>query len=477
MSYTGRAPLRLLWLLLVLLIGASGCASQGAHRGDAVAVERLDVESSAGTGVVGTSPDPSTARPPDWRGRETQTVPDEQTPGGGQILFDDPSSVPVLFSRDPDLMRAEVASECLSAASLKPRDSLGSLVASLYLSVIDPGEATEALIQGDCAPLDQIVREMTAKGGTEVAPAVVARARALSPPSARRMIETAAAEGLARHAAARGLDVGPTRGTRSAAMAYHPSGGHGVRVERSTGQDEQLYRQAVPGYGIYTFVLVGGGLERIAEADRARHRELFRLIETYSGVGSRETSDPSPSAHVFLIPVDAELGEVTLFNQIAADLSDRMRQAVINELHLRGQQTLAGRLQRAPGPFLIAGLQPRLMPRGMDTPVLVVDLSTIGLEHLYNVVDAFDRTVQTEAGHGPDSLASIHERLQGILPDPSADPGVADATPPSAWVFMLGEPVDGRATVSDPATRDRLTQAATGIKPLFESLTDRQWGA
>jgi hypothetical protein len=306
------------------------------------------------------------------------------------VLFDDPNAGPILFSQDLDLMRAEVASECLAARGSKSRDILGSLVINLYLSVVDPAEATESLIRGDCASSPDIVREMVAKGGEEVMTPVVERARALSPADARRKIDAAASEGLARYAAARGFDVGPTRGTRGHAMAYYPSAGLAMRLERSSGQDDHLYRRAVSGYGIYTFVLIGGRLEGLPETDRARHRELFRLVETYTGGGGQDDVNPRPDAHVFLIPIDPELGEAPLFSQISADLSDRMRLKLINDLRLRGQAALADRFELGPGPFLIAGLEPNLIPAGLDAPRLMADLSGVGVEHLYDVVDAFD---------------------------------------------------------------------------------------
>jgi hypothetical protein len=392
------------------------------------------------------APDP--VRPPPWHSGEVAPATPQRPPSSGSIvLFDDPNAGPILFSQDLELMRAEVASECLAARTSKSRDILGSLVINLYLSVVDPAEATDALIRGDCAPSPDIVREMVAKGGEEVMTPVVERARALSPADARRKIDAAASEGLARYAAARGFDVGPTRGTRGHAMAYYPSAGLGMRLERSSGQDDHLYRRAVSGYGIYTFVLIGGRLERLPETDRARHRELFRLVETYTGVGGQDEVNPRPDAHVFLIPIDPELGEAPLFSQISADLSDRMRLKLINDLRLRGQAVLAERLERSPGPFLIAGLEPNLIPAGLDAPRLMADLSGVGVEHLYDVVDAFDHVIPSDLNGESAGLLAIRDRLSGLLPAGAADPETA-ATAADVWLFMLEATRDAGAAVA-----------------------------
>jgi hypothetical protein len=303
--------------------------------------------------------------------------------------------------------------------SISTRDGLDALVASLYSSVIDPAEGTEALILGNCAPTADIVREMVAKGGEQVLAPVAERARALSAPRARRAIETAAAAGLTRHLELNGSGSAPTRLARDYAMAYFPSAGSAVRIETSSGVD-RLYRGAVPGFGVYTFVMVGPDVERLAPTDQARHRELFRLVETYAAVGDDADAAPRPDAHVFLIPVDAELGGMPLFNQVAADLSDRMRGQLIEDLRGRGEAGLAARLQKGSGPFLVAGLEPDLLPGGLGAYRLVADLSGLGIEHLYAVVDAFDRGIAPELGGRPESLAAIRDRLQDVRAPQSA---------------------------------------------------------
>ncbi|MFB1489409.1 MULTISPECIES: hypothetical protein [unclassified Thiocapsa] len=364
-------------------------------------------------------------------------LPVETRPSEG-VLFNDPGAPPVLFSQDPEILRAEVAAECLSARSMSitTRDGLDALVASLYSSVIDPAEGTEALILGNCAPTADIVREMVAKGGEQVLAPVVERARALSAPQARREIETSAADGLTRRLELNGLGSAPTRLARDHAMAYFPSAGSAVRIETPSRLD-RLYRRAVPGFGVYTFVMVGPNVERLAEADQARHRELFRLIETYAAVGGDAEAAPRPDAHVFLIPVDAELGGMPLFNQVAADLSDGMRMKLVADLRERGDAGLAVRLQKGSGPFLVAGLEPDLLPGGAGAYRLVADLSGLGIEHLYAVVDAFDRGIGPELGGRPESLAAIRDRLRDVWARQSGDAETV-ATTESVWFFMLG---------------------------------------
>lgn len=396
------------------------------------------------------------AEPPRWQGID-ETLADDARPstlhsadalaGAARpaegILFNDPGAPPVLFSQDPEILRAEVAAECLSARSMSisTRDGLDALVASLYSSVIDPAEGTEALILGNCAPSADIVREMVAKGGEQVQGSIAERALALSAPQARRVIETAAADGLTRHRELSGSGSGPTRLARDHAMAYFPSAGSAVRIESSSGLD-RLYRRAVSGFGVYTFVMVGPNVERLAQTDQARHQELFRLVETYAAVGG--DAAPRPDAHVFLIPVDAELGGMPLFNQVAADLSDRMRKQLIAELRGRGEAGLAARLQKGAGPFLVAALEPDLLPGRVGTYRLVADLSGLGIERLYTVVDAFDRDIGPELAGRPESLAAIRDRLRDVRAPQSSNAGTV-ATSESVWLFLLGDPGESGA--------------------------------
>lgn len=388
------------------------------------------------------------------------TDPVDAPPGSGQVLFADPEAPPVLFSQDPELLRAEVASECLSASTMNARNPLGDLVTALYLSMVDPGEGTDALIQGKCASVEEIVRTMVTTGGEQALPAVVKRAREASPPGARRKIDIAAATGLARQAELNGDSSGPTRLARDYAMAYFPSAGPVVRVDAEA-RPEPLYRGATPDYGLYTFVMVGPGFEGLAPVEQARSRELFRLVEMYGGdKGDPNAPQVPQQTHVFLIPVDAELGQSSLFNQVAANLSDRMRVDLIKDLRAQGQSDLAGRLEKGSGPFLISGVEPTLVPEGQTSFRLLADLSGIGIEHLYDVVDAFDRQLSPQVAGRPESLTEIRDRLNDI---PQSGAGGAGRS----WVFLLG---GGR----DPGASAPARPSVIGVAALLQN---RQPGA
>lgn len=442
--------------VLGLAVSLAGCAGTRPNLSVGTASERVPPVARA-------------AEPPRWQGID-ETVADDARPstllsadalaGAARpaegILFNDPGAPPVLFSQDPEILRAEVAAECLSARSMSisARDGLDALVASLYSSVIDPAEGTEALILGNCAPPVDIVREMVAKGGEQVQGSIAERALALSAPPARRAIETAAADGLTRHRELSGSGSGPTRLARDHAMAYFPSAGSAVRIESSSGLD-RLYRRAVSGFGVYTFVMVGPNVERFAQTDQARHQELFRLVETYAAVGGDAEAGPRPDAHVFLIPVDAELGGMPLFNQVAADLSDRMRRQLIEELRGQGEAGLATRLQNGAGPFLVAALEPNLLPGRVGAFRLVADLSGLGIEHLYTVVDAFDRDIGPELAGRPESLAAIRDRLRDVRAPQSSNAGTMAASE-SVWLFLLGDPGESGAESGAGAAIGRL---------------------
>lgn len=426
------------WLLAGPTACIGGCA--GVPPGEAV------------SGPEAVHATPESARPPRWQSVERSPAAARRASGG--VLFDDPQAAPVPFSQDPDLLRAEVAAECLAARALGQPDPLARVVSSLHLSEVDPGEGTEALIRGECGPVAEVVRAMVATGGEIVMQPVVERARLLSPPAATGTIEAAAADGLKRHVAAAGPGTAPSRATARPAMAYYPSAGQGVRIDTADALD-RLYRQAVPGYGIYTFVLVGPGLGRPGDADLARHRELFRLVETYAAVGDAAAGDPQPHVHTFVIPVDAERAEESLFGQVAADLSDQMRARLVGDLRLQGRSTLADRLENGAGPFLVAGFEPDLLPGRLDAARLVADLSGIGVEHLYPIVDAFDRSVPSQLSGRAESLLAVRDRLEAVVPARAGDQESAAAAM-AQWVFMLGtggEPgaaVAGRRRASAP---------------------------
>jgi hypothetical protein len=398
-----------------------------------------------------------TVEPPQVRSRDA--VPAPADPGASEVLFNDPGAPPVFFSQDPELLRAEVSAECRSNRPGPSADMIPALVNDLYLSVVDPAEAAEALIRGDCAPVPVIVRELVLRGGQRSIEPVVGRAIALSPPNQRAAIEAAAVDGLARHSELIGLGAGPTRRAREVAMAYYPSAGPPARAESAT-TSGPLYRAATPGYGIYSFVLVGGSVETLADADRARHRELFRLIETYAAVGGEVGEAPHRDAHVFLVPVDEELAGAPLFNQVSSDLSDRMRLRLIEVLRGRGLTALAARLESGTGPFLVAGLEPDLLSGGAGSPRLIADLSALGVEHIYAVVDGFDREVSSDLVGRPESIAALYDRLVTLLP--AGQTQVFGSIPlPQDWLFIVQE-------TSEPGTqlaRDVPSTSVAGSQP------------
>ncbi|MBK1644942.1 hypothetical protein CKO25_09820 [Thiocapsa imhoffii] len=409
------------------------------------------------------------ARPPSWQPESDATAPRTRRPqssANGPILFDDPSTSPVLFSQDPELLRAEVAAECRSAQAMRIQDALPRIATALYLSVIDPATGTEALILGNCGTAEAIVREMVAKGGEPALRPVVERALALSAPRARGAIETAGADGLARSAELAGLGDGPTRRTRHEAMAYFPSIGSASRVT-SAQAPASLYRSAQAGYGVYTFVLVGPGFERLPEADQLRHRELFRLIETYAGADEEAGIAPQPEAHVFLIPVDAELAGQPLFNQVAAGLSDRMRRQLIAELSDRGETEVAGGLETGAGPFLVTTLAPSLFASEAHSPRLLADLSGLGIEHLYTIVDAFDRGLVANGAGQTAALSALGERLAQGVPrsiagqrDLGADPAAGDRP----WFVILEEPGASSASERDGPVGQSTEPSRPGVQ-------------
>jgi hypothetical protein len=369
----------------------------------------------------------------------------------------------VFFSQDPELLRAEVSAECRAIRSSRSAEAIPTLVNDLYLSVVDPAEATEALIRGDCAPVPVIVRELVLRGGQRAIEPVVGRAIALSPPNQRAAIEAAAVDGLARHSELIGLGAGPTRRAREVAMAYFPSAGPPARAESGTTSD-RLYRTAIPGYGIYTFVLVGGSVETLADADQARHRELFRLIETYAAVGGEEGEAPHRDAHVFVVPVDDELAGAPLFNQVSSDLSDRMRLRLIEVLRGRGLTALAARLESGTGPFLIAGTEPDLLSGGPGSPRLIADLSAMGVEHIYAVVDGFDREVSADLVGRPESMAALYDRLVTLLP--AGQTQVFGSVPsPQNWLFIVQETSQPGTRVAQGVPSASVTGSQPGERP------------
>lgn len=348
-----------------------------------------------------------------------------------------------LYSHDPRRLELEVTRACEGASRSGDKDPLRSLIADLYFSGVHPATATEALIRSNCAEPSEIVEEMVAQGGRESLEAVVSRARMLADTGERRRIESAAAAGLAREADLVAVEYGLVPEELPAyGMLYFPSVGENSKLVTVIALN-RLYEEAVPGYGIYTFVLLGRGFGTLSGEDARRYGEFFRMIETYVSATDEEAGAPSAEAHAFLIPVNPERIGSPLIDQTAFDLSEVMRRHLIQSLRHEGHGSVASRLEKGAGPFLVATLEPSLLPSRSDVSMLVTDLSQVAPEHVYGVVDAFDRPIPNETRGRPESLSAIRKRLLG-LPASSVDASATNADA-SAWVFMLGDLASGWA--------------------------------
>jgi hypothetical protein len=224
-------------------------------------------------------------------------------------------------------------------------------------------------------------------------------------------------------------------------MAYFPSRAAAAEMETADAVNT-LYSNATPGYGIYTFVLLGPVPAQASEVaagpgGEARYDELMRVIETYVLAAEEEGRGPSPYTHAFLVAVHPEAQGTQASARTAPELSAPIRRDLARYLDARGEASLARRLETRPGPFLISGLEPRLLPSSAVSPRLVVDLSDIGSEYMYAVVDAYDRPVPADTAGRPGSLDAIRERLLGLftrsVPADDLDAAIADA-----WVFRVG---------------------------------------
>ncbi|WP_200375629.1 hypothetical protein [Thiocystis violacea] len=421
------------WLALTLAFGLIGCGAMPP------ASERA-VERGAG-GLVGKPPTPEWR---DSRGRE------ESERAGGVAS---PAGLgSPLYSRQPEPLAREVALVCARARAegRGPERFLRTLVADLYFSEVPPGMATKALLDGDCGSPAGIVEEMVARGGDDSLEAVLSQSRRGPEGGQARQLDSAVAAGLARHADLSEVtsDARPDEPT-GYGMLYFPSVGASSQLVTSVALN-RLYEEALPGYGIYTFVLMGSASENPSGHDLASYGELFRTIETYVSAGDGASDVPNPETHVFLVPVKPGDAGAPLIDQSASDLSDLMRRHFSRALRHEGHQRLAARLDKGAGPFLVAALEPRLLPSSSDSPRLVTDLSGIGPEHIYGVVDAFDRAIPPETSGRPESLSLIRKRLLGLPVSPSDRRG---ASPDGkSWVFMLGpmaaRPVADRSSLS-----------------------------
>lgn len=343
---------------------------------------------------------------------------------------------PRVYSQDPLQLRKEVVDACGGSRPATDRHFLRSLVADLYFSGVDPATGTEALLLGNCGTLADILGEMVARGGQESFDPVVARAHSIQGPGASRKITAAARAGLARHAMMRDTESTlPGEETPAYGMVYFPSAGEFSRLDTAIALN-RLYEDAIPGYGIYTFVLFGRGGVNPSASDAARYHELFRVIETYVST-TDENTGPSPTTPAFLIPISPKRSGGALGEQVALDLSEQMRRQLGQFLRHDGQTRLATSLDRGAGPFLVSALEPRLTPMDQVSPRLVADLSTIGPEYLYGIVDAYDRPIPPEASGRIESLILIRDRLLGLSLKPAITQDLKTKLK-NTWVFMLG---------------------------------------
>lgn len=189
---------------------------------------------------------------------------------------------------------------------------------------------------------------------------------------------------------------------------------------------------------VYTYVLYGRGDGRRAQQDRPwRHTELelLRLIETYViGASGLSNRDGPSASHEFLVPVYAGLDTVPLVERSAPNLADAAREALAARLEQQRQAALANLLRSAAGPFLVSRTRPELLPARGEAPLLLTDLSAVGPEYLYPLVDAYDRPVSQEAA-GTDAALHVLRRRLARLGMVSRQGGE------DAWVHLLDSQV------------------------------------
>lgn len=235
------------------------------------------------------------------------------------------------------------------------------------------------------------------------------------------------------------------------AMAYIPSSS-GVETERANSLAE-LYADARPGYGLYTFVL-GGPVGPQSGADALAYDELLRVIDTYV-LDSGDEFDAGSGRHGFLIQVDpVDLTDLdppggTLAERARPGLSLQMQVALARQLRMFGYLELADRLEHSYGPFLVTSLRPALIPMSGQAPLLIVDLQHLGPEYMYSLIDAYDRPIPGDLLGRQESLSAIGRRVQGIFPNRRLDGG-AEPPPSGIWIWLIGEP--GQTVASAPTS-------------------------
>lgn len=381
----------------------------------------------------GNATDPASAVPPP----APQWGSVGQTPGASSRGRVDSGSRP--YSQDPAALSGEVLARCGTARVSDEQGYLAPLVSDLYLSGITPGDATDALIIGDCGSLADVVSELVTQGGKSSVAEVVDRARLLGGPGVDQIIDAAVAEGLERNAAALSQIASTgASGAGTLAMAYFPSRAVAAGLETADSANT-LYSQAKAGYGLYTFVIIGAG-----GGDRPNLSELLRVIETYV-LAAAGAAAPHAETHTFLVGVDPTRPGRPLDEQVWDAVAAPMRRDLGVYLRRVGEDALARRMVERPGPFLVSSPEPRLLPVGTDAPRLLVDLSEVGGEYMYAVVDAYDRPVRSDAlGHDA-VLNAVRSRLLSLLGRAEDGAGLTDA-----WVFRVGGPGQGPIPVRGP---------------------------
>jgi len=350
-----------------------------------------------------------------------------------------------------DTLAVQLAERCAMEGSAGSSEDalIRELVADLYADGVDPGLASEAMIRSRCGEARGIVSELIAQGGDTAVSPVVERAVAAQGLVSVDALEQAAADGLRRWRRAAGIETAPMSaplaGVRqSYSMIYFPLGGRGDPAGPSSTLAAP-FDSALPGYGIYTFILHGGLGNAVEPVNLDTYSELLRVIETYVLAADRDAGDgvggANRQAHSFLLPVHADRSGETLLDRTGPELSAGMRGDFAAYLRAGGQIELAQRLDQDSGPFLISSLEPRLVPADPRAPWMFVDLSEIGPEYMYSVVDAYDRLIPAEQVGRVESLAEIRARLIDMFPDTATDAS-AVASPAGVWLYLFGRRQD-----------------------------------
>lgn len=241
-----------------------------------------------------------------------------------------------------------------------------------------------------------------------------------------------------------GAEPGPSaRRSYRYHMAYYATRARKAPVAVAS-KAQPLYQSAAPGYGLYTFVLIRADFSSLPAVDLERHQELLRVIEHYILAPDSGLASPPPAAHAFLLAVplvgpDSGFGHRTKDFAAAKILSSAMQVDLAAYLCQRNEGVPARRLLSGTGPFLLTSAEPRLVPLANDGDRLLVDLSQVGVEHLYSILDAYDRVEPGDGPEGKGGVAALAKRLKGLFPLVRGDD----------WVIILST-ADGGGT-SSPA--------------------------